>query len=145
MKFAGASLKVHAFIVRQVDGDGLTVGVAVAGVIHGVVSGEIDIRAWDFFLVLFGHGKLFLEFRHEGGVAGQLLGPFLVLDQDEGLVGSLDAIAGVRVVLDGSDDHVDIVVADIHPAHVAFKVVIGTEGFGAESQVVGKLFVASEF
>ena len=58
---------------------------------------------------------------------------------------SLDAIAGVGVVLDGADYEVDVVVAHVHPLHVALKILIGAESLGAEAEVLGKLFVASQF
>ena len=111
-------MQLDALIIGQIDGDGLAVGIAVASVIHSVVSGEINIRAGNFLLVFLRHRKLLLKLRNELGVTGQLLGPLLIFDKDESLVRSLDAITGIGVVFNRSDHHVYVVVADIHPAHV---------------------------
>ena len=144
LEFAGATLQLHTLIVRQVDGDGLAVCVAVAGIVNHVVSSQVNIRARNFFLIFGRHRQLLLQYRHERSITGQLLGPLLVLDKDEGFMRGLDAIAGVGVVLDGANHQVDVVVAHIHPLHVALKVIVGTESLGTEFQIGGKLLVASQ-
>ena len=88
---------------------------------------------------------MLLQLRHKGGISSQLFGPFLILDEDESFVRSLDTVTGISVVLDGANHEVDVVVADIHPLHVTLEIFVCTEGFGTKAQIFGKLLIASEF
>ncbi len=61
LQLAGSFLQVHAFVVGQVDGNGFTGHVAVAGIKHGIIGIEVGISAGHFFFIHLLHRELLLQ------------------------------------------------------------------------------------
>ena len=136
LEAAGALHGVYALVVGQVDGDGLAAGVAVSGVVDHVIDVEVGGGAGHESLVLRLAGQLLLQGRKHGYELGQVLAALGVLEQDEGLVGSLGLLELVVVALDRADDEVYPAVLHVHPGQVTGEVIVSPERLDAFEQIV---------
>ena len=64
-------LQLHLFVVRQVDGDCLRTGVAVASIVNHVVRIQFSVGARLLLLVLIGDRQCRLKCREEFRILGQ--------------------------------------------------------------------------
>ena len=126
----------HARVVRQRGRDGLDAGLVVAAEVHDVDHFEHIARSGGRALVLLLDGKFALEGVDVLLEHLQFLRPGGVLHHDGALEGGFVVEETVFVVLDRTDDHVDGIVLEIHPRHVALVIVIRGDGFRPQGEIV---------
>ena len=118
LRAAGAVLLLEAFVVGQVDRNGLGARVAIAGVVNHIVSVELCVATDGVLLVLGVYGEFFLQARKQGLVALEALAPGHVFDQHVSFVRGLVVVEVILVVLNGTHDEVQYVAFHLQPRYI---------------------------
>ena len=145
LQTAAAFLKLNFLVVRQVDGNGLAAGIAVASIVDYIVYVQVALSARYLFFVLRVARQLFLQFGQHLGETSQVVAPLLVFYENKGFVGSLIAIECVFVVLDGAKHYVETAVLHIHPHHITLEIIVCTQCLASCFKVFAKAVVFGQF
>ena len=117
-------------VIRKIDGNGLSAGIRVSGIIYRVINEHVGLCTRNESLVLRSARQGFLQVRKHGDILPQLLGTFEVLQENEAFVCCLEPVDSVLIVLDRADYDIHLAVLHVHPCEVRLIVVICPESLG---------------